>query len=139
MGVNDDFDLGEDLGLNDPIVQQIKKKARAEHAKKAAPKKAAPKEVPEEPVVDEIASADPNKGKIRIMIDEIAGMSNYEVIGVNGRVIQIKRGTSVWVGPEYVHVLETALMTHVEHKVNRMTGETEETRKTFSAVPWRRM
>ena len=134
MSVNDEFDLTNDLGIGEPPATAAKKPA-AKPAKKAEAKP---------PVVDEHAEeaeapVDPNKGKIRIMIDEVAGMSNYEVIGVNGKVIQVKRGVPVWVAPEYVHVLECAQMTHIEKHKNPMTGEVEETRKTFSAIPWRRV
>lgn len=77
--------------------------------------------------------------KIRIMIDEVAGMSNYEVIGVNGDVIQVKRGVPVEVEAKYVHALENAQMTHVEKVKNPLTGEMDEVVKHFSAIPWRRV
>ena len=76
--------------------------------------------------------------KVRIMIDEVAGLSNYEVVGVNGTVYQIKRGVPVDVPYEVVHALENAQMTIIEQRKNPLTGLTEEVPRTFSAVPWRR-
>ena len=108
---NEDFDI---LGLNDGVPGEPD----------AAPEpKAAPKV----------------KQKIRIMIDEVKGMSNYEVVGVNGVVHQIKRGVPVEVDPAVVHVLENAQTTHIEQRVNKVTGEVEDHDRTFSAIPWRRM
>ncbi|KGO32764.1 hypothetical protein JT06_18510 [Desulfobulbus sp. Tol-SR] len=76
--------------------------------------------------------------KVRIMIDEVSGLSNYEVVAVNGKVYQIKRGVPVEVPPEVVHVLENAQMTILEQRKNPLTGLTEEVPRTFSAIPWRR-
>ena len=76
--------------------------------------------------------------KIRIIIDEMAGCKdNYEAVGVNGVVYQIKRGVPVEVPPEVVHVLELAIATHIEQKKNPYTGELEETERRYSAIPWR--
>ena len=134
MSVNDEFDLANDLGIGEPT--------EAPTSKKPAPKKAAAKEV--KPVVDKVVEevapeAPPKPRKVRIMIDEIAGMSNYEVVGVNGVVYQIKRGVPVEVPPEVVTVLEHAQMTHVEKTMIKFTGEVDEVRKSFSAIPWRRV
>jgi len=108
---NDEFDI---LGLNDGATGE-------------------PDAVPEPKVVPKA------KQKIRIMIDEVKGMSNYEVVGVNGVVHQIKRGVPVWVDPAVVHVLENAQTTHIEQKVSKITGEIEDQERTFSAIPWRRV
>lgn len=117
--MNDEFDAGLDLGLT-----QAKKKA---------------KNMPE-PKVDTVLTAEaaPAKNKIRIIIDEMAGMKNYEVVGVNGVVYQIKRGVPVDVPPEVVHVLELAKSTHIEQRFNRATGEYDEINHSSSAIPWRR-
>ena len=115
---NLDADLGID-GLNDDFVAP----GGEIHAAAAPAAKAQPKA----------------KQKIRIMIDEVKGMSNYEVVGVNGQVTQIKRGVPVWVDPSVVHVLENAQTTHIEQKANKITGEVEDIERTFSAIPWRRM
>lgn len=88
--------------------------------------------------VKQKASDRPKDGWVRIIIDEVPGLSNYEVVGVNGNVFQIKRGVPVLVPPSVVGVLETALMTNVEQRKNRITGETEEVVRHYSAIPWRR-
>ena len=81
------------------------------------------------------------KGKdmVRIMIDEVPGMNNYEVVGVNGKVYQIKRGVPVEVPREVMTTLECCQMTVVEQKKNKYTGESEDVVRHFSAVPWRRV
>jgi len=81
------------------------------------------------------------KGKdtVRIMIDEVPGMNNYEVVGVNGKVYQIKRGIPVDVPREVMTTLESCQMTVVEQKKNKYTGESEDVTRHFSAVPWRRV
>ena len=119
MSVNDEFDLGmDDEVVLPPLAKPTKKKAARS-----------------EPVED---VGDHKAGWVRIVIDEVPGMNNYEVVGVNGKVYQIKRGTPVEVPPEVVAVLETAQLTHVEQKKNKFTGETEEVVRHFSAIPWRR-
>ena len=80
-----------------------------------------------------------NEKRIKIMIDEVPGMSNYEVVGVNGRVTKIKRGAVVAVLPEVVHALENAKVTSIVQKVNKVTGEVEDHVHEFSAIPWRRV
>lgn len=47
----------------------------------------------------------PADDRIRIIIDREKGMSNFETVGVNGKVYQIERGVAVYVPPEVVHVL----------------------------------
>ena len=81
------------------------------------------------------------KGKdmVRIMIDEVPGMNNYEVVGVNGKVYQIKRGVPVEVPREVMTTLECCQMTIVEQKKNKYTGESEDVVRHFSAIPWRRV
>lgn len=113
MTMNEEFDLGlgEDLG---EVPNAVKGKKGKVLKSEAAPE------------------------GIRIIIDEVPGLSNYEVVGVNGKVYQIKRGVPVTVPPEVVGVLETAQLTNVEQRKNRITGETEEVVRHYSAVPWRR-
>ena len=75
---------------------------------------------------------------IRIIVDEVAGVKeNYEVVGVNGKVYQIKRGVPVEVPPEVVHALELAKATHSEQKYDRLADEYVEVHRSFSAIPWR--
>jgi uncharacterized FAD-dependent dehydrogenase len=73
------------------------------------------------------------------MIDEVPGMNNYEVVGVNGKVYQIKRGVPVEVPREVMTTLECCQMTIVEQKKNKYTGESEDVVRHFSAIPWRRV
>ena len=88
-------------------------------------------------VIDEEVKRRPSH--VRIIIDEVAGVKeNYEVVGVNGVVYQIKRGIPIEVPPEVVHALELAKATHTEQRFNKVTGEYEEIDRSFSAVPWRR-
>lgn len=138
--MNDEFGLDE---LDE--LEQKDKGVNAKVTMKRTPKKAAPKRKtsPKKstPVVDDFAGkdADDTSGKIRIMIDEVAGMSNYEVIGVNGKVWQVKRGEPVWLPPEAVHVLENAVMTDIVVVRNEITGKREEVVKKYAAIPWRRV
>ena len=72
----------------------------------------------------EAASAVPTPAMVRIIVDEVAGVKeNYEVVGVNGKVYQIKRGVPVEVPQEVVHVLELAKATHTEQKYDRLSDE----------------
>lgn len=79
--------------------------------------------------------------KIRIMIDEDPQLKNrnYETVSVNGRVTQIKRGVPVYVSPEVVHVLENAVTTYIEQRIDPATGQLYDVEKNVSAIPWRRV
>jgi len=110
MTVNEGFDIG-DLGFSES------------GQKKAAKPKAATKKP---------------QDRISIIIDEVAGMKNFEVVAVNGKVYQIKRGVPVRVPPEVIHVLENAKMVTIEQKLDRLSGEYIDVERTFSAIPWRR-
>lgn len=127
--MDNEFDLASDLEMGEQVVSQTKPKS----LKKQQPPRVAASEI----LDDE--EAKPEKGKIRIMIDEVAGMSNYETVGVNGNIIQIKRGVPVWVKPEYVHALENAVMTHIEKRENPLTGENDTVVRHYAAIPWRRV
>jgi len=86
-----------------------------------------------------VVQIDETTKKVRIIIDEMAGCKeNFEAVGVNGVVYLIKRGVPVEVPQEVVHVLGLAVTTHIEQKQNPMTGELEEVKRNFSAIPWRR-
>jgi len=139
MSVNDEFDLGSDLGLNDDLDTKLEAvPPKASKAKKKAVRSVPVVEEVEEVEEDEIPEEVPVSPKTRIIIDEVPGLNNYEVVGVNGKVYQIKRGVPVMVPREVVAVLETCLMTNVEHRKNKITGEPEEVIRHYSAIPWRR-
>ena len=76
--------------------------------------------------------------RVRMIIDQVKGMSNYETVGVNGRIYQIKRGEPVWVPQEVVNVLQDAVMTDTIITRHPITGERVEEVRHFSAIPWRR-
>ena len=131
MTGNEEFELGltDTPGLppeDDEVV--VKVKGKATKAAKA------------DPVVDKVLDEKTKgKDKVRSMIDEVPGMNNYEVVGVNGKIYQIKRGIPVEVPREVMTTLECCQMTVVEQKKNKYTGESEDVVRHFSAVPWRRV
>jgi len=131
-----DIDVDLDLGLDSAEITDVpaapapKKKGPAK-TKKAGP---AVKLTETSPEPKEAEAED----KVRIIIDEIAGMSNYETVGVNGKMYQIKRGVPVWVPKSVVSVLECAVMTQTEIRRHPVTGERDEITRNFSAIPWRR-
>lgn len=130
MSVNDEFDLDADV---DAKMDAIARKAEAEQKQKLPKVKA-------DVILNEKKSMPPAKDKlVRIMIDEVQGMSNYETVSPNGKVYKIKRGVPVEVPQEVVNALELCVMTHIEERRNPVTGEREEIKKTFSAIPWRKM
>jgi hypothetical protein len=79
------------------------------------------------------ASSSPTR---TIIIDEVEGGENFEVVGVNGKVYQIQRGVEVAVPQEVVEVLRTAVATRFV-KVKREDGETDLVPRQHSAIPWR--
>ncbi len=95
------------------------------------------------PVVDVKIDVEPTKPAppktIKIMIDAVDGKSNYEVVGVNGKIYQIKRGVPVDVPPEVVEVLKNAVETRLSQSKNPRTGEMEEVRTDVPAIPWRKV
>lgn len=136
---DNEFDL--DLGINldnPPPVEPPKKKV----TKKATKKQAAP--------VDQVEDLKVTNGKkevlmpakeerVKIIIDEVPGMSNYEVVGVNGTLYQIKRGVPVEVPIGVMYALQDAVMTQTEIRRNPITGEREEIVRHHSSIPWRRV
>ena len=108
----------------------------------AAPaKKIRKKPEPSQPakVSENITAGTQNtEDRVRIIIDQVKGMSNYETVGVNGRIYQIKRGEPVWVPQEVVNVLQDAVMTDTIITRHPITGERVEEVRHFSAIPWRR-
>lgn len=150
MAGNEEFSL-DDLDLGDEQVADVTTAAKVPK-KKAAPKKAAPKKAAPEPeVVEEVEVPEEDKWIIRgkdrieprsrwstIMIDEVQGLNNFEVVGVNGRVYQMKRGVPVKVPQEVIHALQNAQLEIIEQKFNERTGKVEETKHYASSIPWRR-
>ena len=123
MTGNEEFELGlTDIPNAPPEDDEVVVKVKGKGAKPAA-ELAKPK----------------GKDTVRIMIDEVPGMNNYEVVGGNGKVYQIKRGIPVDVPREVMTTLESCQMTVVEQKKNKYTGESEDVTRHFSAVPWRRV
>ena len=138
---NEDFDIDLDLGMGEEGEVVVEEAAETAPAKAAPKKRTAKKKLQTEPKeVDEKldATSDPNKGKVRIVIDQVKGMSNYEVVGVNGKIYQIKRGEPVWVPEAVAHVLDNAVMTDTIIDRHPVTGERIERTHTYSAIPWRR-
>lgn len=72
----------------------------------------------------------------RIIIDEADGMPNYEVVGVNGVVYQIRRGEEVEVPESVVAVLRNAVATRYV-KVTRSDGVEDLQKRNLSSIPWR--
>ena len=140
--MSNEFDIDLDLGMGEDETAAEEVVEAAPAPAKAAPKKRTAKKKPQtEPKeVDEKldATSDPNKGKVRIVIDQVKGMSNYEVVGVNGKIYQIKRGEPVWVPEAVAHVLDNAVMTDTIIDRHPVTGERIERTHTYSAIPWRR-
>lgn len=124
---SNDFELDLDLKMSEEgavsPAEEVVASAPSVPTKKGQAKKKT------EPPVDE---------RVRIIIDEVPGMSNYEFVGVNGKAYQIKRGVPVLVPIEVVYALEDAVLTQVEIRRNQITGEREEVVQNRSAIPWRR-
>ena len=118
-----DLKMSGDEGAVTPSAEEVVVSAPSAPTKKGQAKKKT------EPPADE---------RVRIIIDEVPGMSNYEFVGVNGRAYQIKRGVPVLVPIEVVYALEDAVLTQVEIRRNQITGEREEVVQNRSAIPWRR-
>jgi hypothetical protein len=139
--MNDEFEVEVDLNVPAEPEKKSRKPVKAAISAKKQEMidriMAATEEELDEPMG--AVRIDEKTKKIKIIIDEMAGCKdNYEAVGVNGVVYQIKRGVPVEVPPEVVHVLELAKATHIEQKQNPMTGELEEVKRSFSAIPWRR-
>lgn len=71
-----------------------------------------------------------------IIIDEVEGQPNYEVVGVNGVVYQIQRGLETSVPESVVHVLRNAIATKYV-KVRRPDGFEDLQKRNLSSIPWR--
>lgn len=136
-----DLDLGLDLeaAAPQPLPERPPKQKR-QVKKKATPP---PPQQVEDLVVEEdeedAAPAVPKEERVKIVIDEVPGMSNFEVVGVNGTLYQIKRGVPVEVPIGVMYALQDAVMTQTEIRRNPITGEREEIVRHHSSIPWRRV
>lgn len=72
----------------------------------------------------------------KIIIDEVEGQPNYEVVGVNGVVYQIQRGLETLVPASVVEVLRNAIATKYV-KVKRADGFEDLQKRNLSSIPWR--
>ena len=115
----------------EPVLPQSApaKKTRSKKVEQAQPAKVS------ENITEDTRKAD---DRVRIIIDQVKGMSNYETVGVNGRIYQIKRGEPVYVPQEVVNVLQDAVMTDIIITRHPITGERVEEVRHYSAIPWRR-
>jgi hypothetical protein len=74
--------------------------------------------------------------KYIIFIDEVEGQPNYEMVGVNGHMYQIKRGEEVAVPAEVVAVLRNALAARVVQS-HAPDGSVQTKLQHYSAIPYR--
>ena len=72
----------------------------------------------------------------KIIIDEVEGQPNYEVVGVNGVIYQIQRGIETAVPESVVEVLKNAIATKYV-KVKRSDGVEDLQKRNLSSIPWR--
>jgi len=137
---NTEFDLGPadtdeaaDLGLNlGPIEQFGFDEPEEEKKEEFVPKVDVKLDV-------ETPEPDPKANYVKIFIDEVEGMPNYEVVGHNGKIFRIKRGEEVAVPPEVIYVLKDTIATRIVQKKDPVTGQMIEERRNYSAIPWRKV
>lgn len=72
-----------------------------------------------------------------IVVEQVEGRPNYELVAVNGHEYQIKRGVKVTVPPAVAHVLENAVETHYRKVVNPISGREELEAFEAAGIPWR--
>jgi hypothetical protein len=135
--MSEEFDLNSDFSVEGIVPKPRKQGRSAKAAKVVAPEIHEAPEVDEE--VSESVEAKPSEQMVNIMIDEVDGMPNYEVVGVNGYVYKIKRGEKVAVPISVVKILENAIATRTVQREDRVTGELLNEYRNYSAIPWRRV
>jgi len=113
--MNDEFDDLMGLGDEKPAPAEPKIKGGSRTKKEAEPVKEA---------------------RRTIIIDEVEGQPNYEVVGVNGVVYQIQRGIETSVPESVVGVLRNAIATKYV-KVRRADGLEDLQKRNLSSIPWR--
>lgn len=92
------------------------------------------------PVVDiklEESVVDPKADWVEIIIEEVEGRANYEVVGVNGKIYQIPRSIPTKVPPSVIGVLKTAIASRSVPTPNHLTGHDELVKQNYNAIPWR--
>jgi len=77
-----------------------------------------------------------NEERRSIIIDEVDGQPNYEVVGVNGVVFQIQRGIETMVPLSVIEVLKNAVASKYV-KVKRNDGFEDLQKRDYSSIPWR--
>ena len=83
---------------------------------------------------------DPEAEWVEIWIDEVEGLSNYEVVQGNGVLYQILRGTPVKVPPIVVEILKLAIKSTFK-MIPHPTILGKETLHEIisSSIPWRKV
>jgi len=88
--------------------------------------------------VGEESEAEPTKPKTyKIFIDEVEGLPNFEVVGVNGNITQIQRGVEVEVSAAVVGALRTAVKAVYVEQFDRDQGKNILVERKQSSIPWR--
>ena len=101
----------------------------APEPEKAEPEKKGPSRSKKEPT--------PKAEKRRkIIIDEVEGQPNYEIVGVNGTIYQIRRGEEMEVPESVVEVLRNAIASKYV-TVKRSDGFEDLQKRNLSSIPWR--
>ena len=135
--MTEELDLNSDFSVEEIVPKPRKQGRPAKAAKVVEPEIHEAPEVDEE--ISESAEEKPTEQMVNIMIDEVDGMPNYEVVGVNGYVYKIKRGEKVAVPISVVKILENAIATRTVQREDRVTGELLNEYRNYSAIPWRRV
>ena len=104
-----------------------------EKAKPAAKKGAAKKDK----VLEKEEKAQEKDERFIIIVDEVENMPNFEVVGVNGVIYQIRRGKEVEVPRAVVKVLETAIAHRAVKTRDPVTGREGIRYQPYSAIPYR--
>jgi hypothetical protein len=73
-----------------------------------------------------------------IVIDEVEGRPNFEVVGINGKVWKIQRGVEAVVPGSVLEVLNNAVAERIVQTHNPQGG-VDSRRQKYSAVPFRVM
>lgn len=87
----------------------------------------------------ELEEKSPKSDYVDIFVDEVEGMPNFEVVGVNGVVYRIKRGEVTSVPAAVVHVLKNAIATRTIQTRDPITGMKKEEFRNYSPIPWRKV
>ena len=94
------------------------------------------------PVVDiklDSPEVDPKADWVEIIIDDVSGLPNFEVVSVNGHVSQIPRNIPIKVSPAIIEVLKNARAARSVAVPNPLTGHDELKKQHYNAIPWRKV